>query len=267
MTDKKNAEEAGRRFTELVGILDRLRGVDGCPWDREQDENTIVNYFLEEVYEAVEALGDGKTEALAEELGDVLMEVVFLARIFKERKAFTISRVLAGINDKMVRRHPHVFGDKSYESSESVKEAWARQKKAEKNRRSVFDGLVRRAPALLTAFQIGERASSFGFDWPDAESAFAKIGEESEELRRAMTGEGEEAVRREMGDLLFAAANVSRLLGVNPELALAEANRRFIKRVNRMEEGLRSEGLDLEGATLDQMEKIWESVKKDSQEG
>ena len=266
MADNKIAEDAGKKFAELVGILDRLRGDNGCPWDREQDENTIVNYFLEEVYEAVEALREGDTSSLAEELGDVLLEVVFLARIYKERNAFTISEVLVGIIDKMIRRHPHVFGDKSCDSSERVAEEWSRQKRTEKNRQSVFDGLVRSAPALLNAFQIGTKASSYGFDWSDASEAYRKIGEESAELQQAMAEKNEEAVRHEMGDLLFAAANVSRLLGINPELALIEANRRFIRRFNLMEKGLLSEGIDLDSATLDQMDKIWESVKRESED-
>lgn len=264
MADNKMVEDAGIRFNELVSILDRLRGEDGCPWDREQDENTIINYFLEEVYEAVEALSEGDTDALAEELGDVLMEVVFLARIFKERHAFTISEVLDGINEKMIRRHPHVFGDTACDSSQRVAEEWSRQKKAEKKRQSVFEGLVRHAPALFNAFQIGTKASSYGFDWADASGAFQKIREESEELQQAMAADDGEAIRHEMGDLLFAAANVSRLLGINAELALLEANQRFITRFNLMERGLLSEGIDLNRATLDQMDKIWESLKKES---
>lgn len=172
--------------------------------------------------------------------------------------------MLGGIIKKMIRRHPHVFGDKSCDSSQRVAEEWSRQKRNEKNRQSVFEGLVRYAPALLNAFQIGTKASSYGFDWNNASEAYRKIREESDELQNAMAENDNDAIRHEIGDLLFAAANVSRLLGINPELALKEANQRFIRRFNLMEKGLLSEGIDLNDATLDQMDKIWESVKRES---
>ena len=261
-----NKESAGKKFIELLEILSRLRGDDGCPWDREQDETTIVNYFLEEVYEAVDALHQGNISSFAEELGDVLMEVVFFAQIFKEKNAFDITDVLEGINKKMIRRHPHVFGEKSFGSSARVVEEWAKQKTEEKERESVFEGLVQHAPALLNAFQIGVKASSFGFDWPGAGEAFGKIEEESEELKEAMNSGEQKAIFHEMGDLLFAAANVSRLLGINPELALKEANNRFIQRFTSMEKALTAGGRRLAEFSLDEMEKIWESVKGESED-
>lgn len=261
-----NKASAGDKFVELVEILSRLRGDGGCPWDREQDETTIVDYFLEEVYEAVDALRQGNISSFAEELGDVVMEVVFFAQIFKEKNAFDITDVLEGINKKMIRRHPHVFGEKSYGDSARVAEEWARQKTEEKEGNSVLEGLVQHAPALLNAFQIGVKASSYGFDWPDAGEAFGKIEEESGELREAMNSGEEKEVFHEMGDLLFAAANVSRLLGINPELALKEANNRFVQRFRSMEEALKAGGRRLGEVPLDEMDKVWESVKGESED-
>jgi MazG family protein len=156
----KAEKNVGRKFDKLVAIIGRLRAEDGCPWDRQQTERTIMNYFLEEAYEAVDAAAGRNQRALAEELGDVLMEIVFLSRLSEERGRFTISQVLDGINQKMVRRHPHVFGGKKVESARRVLDEWIRQKKVEKKRASHFDGISRQAPSLLAAFQVGLSAST-----------------------------------------------------------------------------------------------------------
>lgn len=257
----EDAKKAGRRFEELVKILDKLRGEDGCPWDKEQNERTITNYFLEEVYEAVEALDQGNEKALAEELGDVLMEVVFLARIFKEKKKFTIADSLELINKKMIHRHPHVFGQKVIESSDRVIYEWHRQKQEEKERSSIFEGWVKSAPALLEAFQIGQRVAAYGFDWGQAKEALTKVKEEIAELEEAVDRGRESEISEEMGDLLFSLANVSRLLGLNPELALKQTNRKFIKRFQYIEKKLKSEGKELGEVSLAEMDKIWEQAK------
>jgi len=257
----ENAKKAGRRFEELVKILDRLRGDDGCPWDKEQNERTIANYFLEEVYEAVEALNQGNAQALAEELGDVLMEVVFLAHIFKEKKKFTIADALEIINKKMIRRHPHVFGRQVIESSDQVIYEWRRQKQEEKERRSIFEGWIKSAPALLESFQIGQRVSAYGFDWGQAKEALAKVKEEIAELEVAMEKGNEGEISEEVGDLLFSLANVSRLLGMNPELTLKQTNRKFIKRFQYIEKKLRAEGKELGQVSLAEMDKIWDEAK------
>lgn len=258
----EDAGKAGKKFQQLVQILDELRSEKGCPWDREQDETSIANYFLEEVYEAVDAIHTGDTRSLAEELGDVLMEVVFLARIFKEKNKFTISEVLEGINQKMIRRHPHVFSQKRMENSKEVIDEWCRQKKREKERRSVLDGMATCLPSLLEAFQLGLRVSHVGFDWEKPSDALQKVKEEISELGKALKTEQQDEVFKEVGDIFFAMSNISRLLGINPECALREANEKFIKRFRFIEEKLEKEGRALDQASLEEMDRIWDEAKK-----
>jgi len=258
----KRSRNAGERFQELVGILSRLRGPGGCPWDREQDERSIANYFLEEVYEAVDAISRGSIHAVAEELGDVLMEVVFLARIYEERGAFTVSDSLDSINRKMIRRHPHVFGRKTYGTSARVLDAWIKQKKAEKKRSSYFGTIPKLTPALQAAHQIGERVSHFGFDWPSAGEALKKVREETAELEEAMAAGRPRAIEEELGDCLFALSNVARLLRLNPEVSLRRANDKFIRRFQRLEKRFASRGKDLSRATPAEMDAVWEEIKR-----
>ncbi|MFW6124269.1 MAG: nucleoside triphosphate pyrophosphohydrolase [Acidobacteriota bacterium] len=260
MQDEKTA---GERFAKLVSTLDVLRGEQGCPWDKQQDKISIADYFLEEVYEAVEALYSGDNQALKEELGDVMMEVVFLARIYKEKGLFHISDVLKAINDKMTRRHPHVFGEKKIENSNQVEKEWNRQKRAEKQKDSVFKKTTKHAPALLESFLIGKRASSCGFDWKKTGSVIKKLKEEIKEIEKAVGSKEKDKVFEEIGDLLFAVSNVSRHLDVNPELALKKANEKFIERFQYIENGLKEKGLDLEKATLEDMDTLWEQSKKE----
>jgi tetrapyrrole methylase family protein/MazG family protein len=255
------ARTAGQRFDELVGIIARLRSENGCPWDREQDARSILNYFLEEVYEAADALERGSVESLREELGDVLMEVVFLCRIYEEQNAFSAADALESITGKMIGRHPHVFGREKYESSQRVLEEWQRSKLREKRRGSLFDGLPRCLPALLAAFELGQRAAAVGFDWPRAADALAKVKEEVAELEKAVAAGAPEEIGHELGDLFFALANVSRKLEVNPELSLLGANDKFRDRFTRMEQRLKVKGLELGRATLAEMDTAWEEVK------
>jgi len=253
---------AGQKFQELVGILAALRGPDGCPWDKEQDERSVADYFLEEVYEALDALSGNDAVALAEELGDVLMEVVFLARIFEDKEAFSIADALDSINKKMIRRHPHVFGRIKIDSSKRVLEAWLKQKKAEKKRSSHFDGISRQAPSLLAAFQIGQRVSHFGFDWPSPAEALKKVREEISELEEAMDSGKTERAEEEIGDCFFALANVARKLRMNPEIALRRANDKFIRRFTKLEAKLKKKGRELGRASLSEMDAVWEGLKK-----
>lgn len=258
----KKAATAGRGFQELVGIMATLRGPRGCPWDKEQDERSIADYFLEEVYEAIDALSRRNPAALAEELGDVLMEVVFLARIFEEKGRFSISDALEGINRKMIRRHPHVFGGQTLGSSRRVLDQWIRQKKAEKKRKSHFEGISSYAPSLLAAFQVGQRAAHFGFDWPSAREALDKVREEVGELAESLAGTNAREAEEEIGDCFFALANVARKLRLNPETALRRANGKFIRRFTRLEKKLQERGLELGEASLSEMDAIWEDIKK-----
>jgi MazG family protein len=258
----ENSKLSGKKFAHLVEILDVLRSEKGCPWDREQDEKTIANFFLEEVYEAVEALYNRDYSSLTEELGDVMMEVVFLARIAKENGNFTMADILDGINKKMIRRHPHVFGKNREENSARVWQTWNKQKQSEKKRESVLDGITKFLPALLTSYQIGVRASSYGFDWSQLPDVFEKVKEEVAELERAIQNKQKEEIFAEIGDILFSLANLSRHLEVNPEIALREANNKFIRRFRFIEDKLKQMGKQLGQVDLEEMDRIWEEAKK-----
>ncbi len=256
--------ETNNSFEKLVEILDILRSEKGCPWDREQDENTIVNYFLEEVYEAVDAVLSGDPQSLKEELGDVLMEIVFLTRIFKEKNEFTIHDVLEGINQKMIRRHPHVFGPQRIEDSAKVVDLWNQKKKKEKERQFVLDGLATHIPSLLKAFQIGQRVSLFGFDWKSPLDALEKVREELDEFEKALQTRNGEEIAEEIGDLLFSLVNISRLLDVNPEIALRQTNNKFGKRFRYIEERLKERGDEIGKVSLDELDVLWNEAKTKS---
>ncbi len=258
----EDARIAGEKFTRLVEILDALRGEKGCPWDREQDEKAIINFFLEEVYEAVDALYSQDYPSLAEELGDVMMEVVFLARIAKENQNFTISDILEGINNKMIRRHPHVFGNEHQKSSAGVRQAWNEQKQDEKKRESVLDEMTKSSPALLTAFQLGARVSSYGFDWHHPTEVLQKVKEEVVELEKAIRRKQKDEISDEIGDILFSLANLSRHSEINPEIALRKANQKFIRRFRFVEQRIKQENKGWEQVSLEEMERIWEEAKK-----
>lgn len=258
-----DVKSAGKRFNQLVGILNTLRDENGCPWDRIQSEKSILNYFLEEVYEAVDALERNDSHAFVEELGDVLMEIVFFAQIFREKEEFTIADVLKGINQKMIRRHPHVFGKEKIKDSQSVLEEWNRSKKKEKERSSHFEGLPKNAPALLTAFQIGRLASIQGFDWDKPAEVMDKLREEVKELEEVVKADEKARITEEMGDILFAIANLSRHLDVNPELALRRANLKFLRRFQYIERELEKQGKKISDSNQEEMEFLWERSKKD----
>ena len=257
----KSSRTAGQEFQKLVGIMGTLRSPGGCPWDRRQDVRSIVDYFLEESYEATEACLSGGPDAAAEELGDILMEVVFLARIFEERGRFSVTDALGRINRKMVDRHPHVFGGSRVTGAREVVDEWQRRKLREKDRASVLDGLGGNVPALLGAFQIGQRVSACGFDWPDVSGALEKVREEIGELEEAVRASKRKAVEEELGDLLFALCNVARHVKVNPEIALRRANRKFTGRFKKVEQKLRKKGRNPAASTLLEMDGIWENVK------
>lgn len=251
----------GPAFDELAGIIRRLREPGGCPWDRAQDVRSIVDFFLEEAFETAEACLGGDPEAAKEELGDMLMEIVFLARLFEEEGRFDLAGALEGINAKMIRRHPHVFGGEAPAGPREVMGEWQRRKLLEKERTSVLEGLPRSAPALLQAFEIGQKVSAVGFDWADARRALEKVREELGELESELDGGREREIREELGDLFFALANVARLLRINPELALRGANRKFARRFALVEERLRENGRGPGEATLEEMDAIWEDLK------
>lgn len=245
----------------LLDVIERLRGPGGCPWDREQTEPSMAPHLLEEAYEAVEALQGSDPGAACEELGDVLMNVLMIARIASESDAYDIERVASGIADKLIRRHPHVFGDTKVEDSDQVLANWEAIKRREKEDappRGVLSGVPDALPALLRAHRVGEKAARTGFDWPDMNGPREKLHEELEELDQALKSDDADAIEHEVGDVLFSVVNIARRAGVNSEMALRRGIQRFTARFGHLEEVL---GERLESASLDEMEAVWQQAK------
>ena len=264
-----HGESAGAGFQRLVDLMRRLRAEDGCAWDREQTLESLRPFVIEETYEVVDAIDRGDPDALRDELGDFLLEAVFLAQISAERGDFDIADSLRAIGDKLVRRHPHVFGERAGDGRSpdagEVKRQWERIKAEEQRTAgrppSVLGSIPESLPALLRAYRLGKRAATVGFDWLDAAGAEAKVAEELSELAAARAGGSSAEVAEEVGDLLFAAANLARHLDVDPESALRAANRKFSARFAALEARLRERGIALRDATLDEMEAEWGRVK------
>jgi ATP diphosphatase len=257
---------SGRPIDALLDIMARLRDPErGCPWDREQNFSTIAPYTIEEAYEVADAIERGDMAALQDELGDLLFQVVFHARMAEEAGLFAFDGVAAAICDKMVRRHPHVFGNATIASVAAQNEAWEAHKAAEREAKtgagSVLDGLALAFPALLRAAKIGRRAARTGFDWPDADGVFDKLAEEIGELRAELDRDADRAaIEDELGDLLFAAAQLARKLDIEPETALRRATAKFERRFRRVETLAGERGI---GRDLDALEALWQEVKRD----
>ena len=260
----------GTTFDDFVRLIARLRAPGGCPWDREQTHASLKPMTLEEAYEVLTAIDEGTDEDLAGELGDLLLQVVFHAQIAAEEGRFTMAEVIGRVTAKMVRRHPHVFGGETAASSGEVLRNWEALKQAERKARgkaagaeSMLDSVPRSLPAVMEAFQASTKVARVGFEWPDAAGALAKLEEETRELR-AEAGNAAPDPRRvaeEVGDLLFTAVNVARLLGVDPESALKAANRKFRRRFGHVEARLREGGRGPADSTLDEMEALWREAK------
>jgi MazG family protein len=249
----------------LVAIMSRLRSPDGCPWDREQTLSSLRPYLLEETYEVLEAIDSGEPREHCEELGDLLLQIVFQAQLASEAGQFSFADVAEAISDKLVSRHPHVFGSAQVKDAEGVLKQWAalkrREKAAKGGGRSVLEGVPREMPALARAERLTEKASRVGFDWPDAEGARAKLREELAELDAAIESGDRGEIEHEIGDALFALCNVARKLGLPPEEALRGSVRRFIDRFEHVERGLERAGIPHGEATLEQMDDLWEEAK------
>jgi len=273
-------QPAGPKFDRLVEIMRTLRAPGGCPWDREQSHGSLRPFVLEETYEVLEAIEAGSSAQLREELGDFLFEAVFLAQISEEQGEFTIGDALDAICDKLVRRHPHVFapgGEEDALTSSQVLERWEALKQRERAAaghgndaaptKTTLSGVPKTLPSLLRAYEISARAAAVGFDWQQATDVLAKIEEEVAEVRHEIetgaTGQLSRA-EEEMGDLLFAIANLSRKLGIEPEAALRRANEKFTKRFDSMERSFAAQGRVLNDCTLDEMEAQWERAKLDT---
>lgn len=250
-------------FERLVGIMARLRSENGCPWDREQTHESLRPYLIEEAYEVLEAIDRKDDTALCEELGDLLLQVVFHARLAAEASRFTIDDVANAVNDKLIRRHPHVFGDVDAKTASEVLVNWEKIKQSEgQGKRSILDGLPDHLPALLKAYRIQEKAARAHFDWDDVQDVFDKVQEEIEELREAHASENKKALEEEFGDLLFSLVNLARHLKVTPEDALRRTIQRFADRFRYIETALERNGERLEDATLQRMDALWEEAKR-----
>jgi len=255
---------AAEAFAELVRIMERLRGPGGCPWDREQTRESIKPYLIEEAYEVAEAIEDHNIDDLKAELGDLLLQIVFHAEMAREEGLFTVEDVVRGITEKMIRRHPHVFGDTAVRDSADVLRNWARIKAEERkdsDDRSHVAGVPRAMPALLRAHRLGEKASRVGFDWTNAIEVLAKVREELGELEHAMAHADRAAIEAELGDLLFALTSLGRHLDLQSEDALQRTSDRFIRRFRYIEERLAERGQEMHSASPEELDTLWEAAK------
>lgn len=250
-------------FERLATIMRRLRAPGGCPWDAEQTHESLKRYLLEECYEVMEAIDTRNDELLKEELGDLMLQPLFHSAIAEERGAFTINDVIETICDKLIRRHPHVFGNQIITDSEAQIENWEKIKKEEKGdeRSSALSGVPPHLPALLRAQKVTEKAARVGFDWEHVDQVFAKVIEELHEFEESMASGDQEAMEAELGDLLFAIVNMGRFLTLNPEEALRKTIDRFYRRFAHIENTLHGRGVSLTDASLDEMEELWQQAK------
>ena len=248
---------------KLLDLVARLRAPDGCPWDREQGLESVRAYLLEEAHETAAAIDGGDWDELAAELGDLLFQVAFLGRLAEEAGAFQLAQAIDGVHDKMVARHPHVFGDEVLADAEAVRQAWERRKlqKEGQKSRSLLSGVAPTLPALLAAYRLTQKAAGVGFDWPDAGAVLEKMEEETAELREALAAGDRAALREEVGDLLFTVANLARKLDVDPESALAGTNDKFRRRFAAVEAGLAARGKTPADSSLEEMDELWEQAK------
>jgi tetrapyrrole methylase family protein / MazG family protein len=264
------AYSAGDRFDSLLALMARLRGEGGCPWDREQTRTSLKPYLLEEAYEVLEAIDEGSIDHLVEELGDLLFQVVFHCQVASEQGEFAMADVLQRLSDKMVRRHPHVFGDRVVADAREALAQWERIKGDEGDDgappRSALDGVPRMLPALLRAQRLQVKAGRVGFDWTDWRQAWAKLREEIAELEVAFDGGDERRIGEELGDVLFSMVNVARLRGIDAEDCLRQATVKFTRRFGEMEAEMRTAGRRVGEASAQDLDRAWEAVKAREQE-
>jgi len=251
-------------FRKLVGIMERLRSEGGCEWDRAQTHATLRQYLLEEAYEVLDAISRKNPDSLCEELGDLLLQVLFHAQISRERGEFDISDVIRSISGKMIRRHPHVFSNATAATPEAVSLQWDHIKKTMENRNpsSIIGGVPRTFPSLLRAAKITKKAARAGFDWENSGQVLAKVDEETEELKTAIERGDPDEIEHEFGDLLFALVNLARFLRIHPEIAMSGANRRFEKRFRAMEIIAAESGVSIENADMETLDRLWEKAKR-----
>jgi MazG family protein len=268
---KQKKLTAGEWFERLVALQARLRAPNGCPWDREQTHATLRTYLIEEAYEVLDAMNSGDDAKFANEMGDLLLQIVFHSQIATEQGRFTVADVIREVHEKMVRRHPHVFGEKRAKNAAEVLRNWeqikaeerrgAQAETNEKDQKSLLDGVPRGLPATMEGLQLTRKASRAGFDWDSAAGVLDKLREETEELRDASEANDARRVEEEMGDLLFAAVNVARFLQVDPEIALKNANTKFVRRFREMERMATEMGRTFAELPREEKERLWEVAK------
>jgi tetrapyrrole methylase family protein/MazG family protein len=250
-------------FDELLEIMSALRGEGGCPWDRQQTRESLKPFIIEEAYEVLEAIDEKNPEAIKEELGDLLFQIVFQCQVAKERGEFEMADVITKIGEKMIARHPHVFGDANYKTPAEVLVHWEAQKKREgKQRESLLDGVPKTMPSLLRAHRLQDRASRVGFDWEKVEDVLTKLEEELQEFRDALSSKKQGEIEDELGDIFFVLVNISRFVGINPEDALRKTISKFISRFRYIEMVAAEEGKKLSDMTLAEMDALWDEAKK-----
>jgi MazG family protein len=259
--DKTNT--AGELLLELMGVVDRLRSEQGCPWDRQQTAQSLLPYLLEETHEVMESVTADDARALREELGDLLLHIVFQGSLASEQGRFTLGDSIRTVIDKLIRRHPHVFGDQPAADTAVIRQRWEAAKQREKGRASVLDGVPPTLPALNRARRLQEKASSVGFDWQQVDDVWAKVAEEIDELREACAAGDDAAMQEEFGDVLFSLVNLGRFLGLSGEDALRQAIGKFEQRFRGIEQELARRGRRIEDATLDEMDGIWNRLRRE----
>ena len=261
MTEINQHKSIEDSLSQLIEIVEKLRAPGGCPWDRDQTQASLLPYFLEEIYEVIESVEEGNMELLKEELGDILLHVVFQASIGKENEDFTLQDSLNYVNEKLIRRHPHVFADAKAEGPFHAKQNWEAAKHDEKKRESRLDGVPGTLPALTRSQRLQEKASYAGFDWKKVEQVWEKVHEEIGELKEAEEKGITEQIEEEIGDTLFSVVNLSRFLGISAETALRKTNRKFTSRFAQVEKELKKRGKKVEDSSLEEMDEIWNMVK------
>jgi tetrapyrrole methylase family protein / MazG family protein len=255
------SEKTDSDFSRLLEIMSLLRSENGCPWDREQTHASLRQHLLEEAYEVIETIDEGRLEELPGELGDLLLQVIFHAQIAAEQSLFTMDDVVASITEKLIRRHPHVFGDATVKTADEQIVRWEQTKMKKEGKKSAIDGVPRELPALLRAFRMQNKAAAVGFDWPEITPVWDKIQEEIAELQEAVQSGNSEHVEEELGDLLFSIVNVSRFLKANPEDALRRTIEKFSRRFSSVELEFNRRGQAMEQATLEELDAEWDNVK------
>ncbi|MFA6824205.1 Nucleoside triphosphate pyrophosphohydrolase [bioreactor metagenome] len=255
---KERNKEALESFERLLDIMDELR--EKCPWDRKQTFETLRHLTIEETYELADAIIENDTDEIKKEVGDLLLHIVFYAKIGSEENAFDIKTVIDSLNEKLIRRHPHIYGDEKVENSEQVKENWE-QIKLKEGIKSTLSGVPKTLPALVKAYRIQDKARGVGFDWDNSQQVWEKVEEEIEELKEEVRNNNKEKIEQEFGDTLFALINYARFIDVNPETALERTNKKFINRFQFIEEKALLQGRSLKDMTLEEMDKIWNEAK------